>query len=247
MAEVTNEPLLILWDIDHTLVDIGRVSRELYAKAYLEVTKQPLRELADMTGRTEQAIVIDTLALHGVADARAKCEQFYIALAAGADELREKMSREGRRLPGAREAIAALARDGVVQTVVTGNIKPIAMTKLEVFGLTEHIDFDVGGYGSDGSTRATLVLLAWQRAAAKYRRRFQPDHVVVIGDTPHDVHAAHDVGVCAVGVATGSSTLEELAATHADAVLADLTDTQAFVAAVFDPGFTSKTTGGAGL
>lgn len=219
------------------MVDVGQVSREIYAKAFLEVTKQPLRQLAEMAGRTERAIIIDTLALHGIADPRAKCEEFSIALAAAADELREKMSREGRRLPGAQEAIAALARDGVVQTLVTGNIKPIAMTKLEVFGLTEHVDFEVGGYGSDGHARATLVRLAWQRAVRKYRRRFRPDRVVVIGDTSHDMQAARDVGVYAVGVATGSSTLEELAATHADAVLTDLTDTQVFVAAVFDRAF----------
>ncbi|MGH8929519.1 MAG: HAD family hydrolase, partial [Egibacteraceae bacterium] len=234
MADVANEPFLVLWDIDRTLVDIGQVSREIYAKAFLEVTKQPLQELADMAGRTEKAIIFDTLALHGIADPRSKCEELYIALAAGADELREKMSREGHRLPGAQEAIAALARDGVVQTVVTGNIKPIAITKLEVFGLTEHIDIEVGGYGSDGIARATLVRLAWQRAVRKHRRRYRPDRVVVIGDTSYDVQAAHDVGVYAVGVATGSSTVEELAATHADAVLTDLTDTQVFLAAVFD-------------
>jgi phosphoglycolate phosphatase len=143
------------------------------------------------------------------------------------------MRSQGRRFPGSQEAIAALARENVVQTVVTGNIKPIAITKLEVFGLAEHIDFEVGGYGSDGNTRATLVRLAWQRAKRKYSHDFKSNRVVVIGDTPHDMDAAHEVGVHAVGVATGSSTAEELALAHADAVVADLTDTQAFAEAVF--------------
>lgn len=133
MADVTSEPSLILWDIDRTLVDIGQVSRDIYAKAFLEVTKQPLQEIADMTGRTEKAILIDTLMLHGIADPEATFDEFYAALAVAADELREKMRSQGRRLTGSQEAIAALARDDVVQTVVTGNIKPIAITKLEVF------------------------------------------------------------------------------------------------------------------
>jgi phosphoglycolate phosphatase len=202
----------------------------------LGVTMQPLQELADMTGRTEKAILLDTLALHGVPDAEAKFEEFYAALAAAAEDLREKMRSEGCSLPGTQAAIAALARDGVVQSIVTGNIKPIAVTKLEVFGLAEHFDFEVGGYGSDDSTRATLVRLAWQRAERKYRRRFNPDRVVVIGDTPHDMQAAREVGVRGVGVATGSTTVEELRAAHADAVVADLTDTKAFAAAVLRPG-----------
>ncbi|MGH2598936.1 MAG: HAD family hydrolase [Dehalococcoidia bacterium] len=226
-------PALVLWDIDKTLVDIGPVSRDIYARAFLGVIKQPLQEPADMTGRTEKAILLETLALHGVADPESKFEQFYSALAVAADELREEMVNRGHRLSGSHEALAALVRDGVIQTVVTGNIKPIAITKLEVFGLSEHLDFEVGGYGSDDSTRTTLVRLAWERAERKYGHAFHPDHIVVIGDTPHDVQAASEVGVRAVGVATGSSTVEELAASGADAVVADLTDTQAFIAAVF--------------
>jgi phosphoglycolate phosphatase len=232
MVDMTSEPSLILWDVDCTLVDIGQVSREIYAHAFFDVTKQPLRKLADMTGRTDKAILFDTLALHGVAGPESKFEAFYAALAAAADDLRQKMYSQGCRLPGAQAAISALARDGVVQTVVTGNIKAIAVTKLEVFGLTEHIDFEIGGYGSDDSTRAALVRLAWQRAEDKYSRRFKPGHIVVIGDTPHDIQAAHEVGVHAVGVATGSSTVEELIGAQADAVVADLTDTKAFVVAV---------------
>lgn len=227
-----HQPTLILWDIDHTLVDIGEVSRELYAEAFAAVTGQPLCELADMAGRTEQAILIDTLTLHGIADPESRFDEFYLALAQAADELRARMRIVGRGLPGAGEAIAALAQDGVVQTLVTGNLKPIATTKLDVFELSAHIDFEVGGYGSDGDTRPPLIRLACQRARDKYGWMFESDRVVVVGDTPLDVAAARDVGVRAVGVATGSSTVDELNAAKADAVIPDLTDTEAVVRAV---------------
>ena len=232
MADVTSEPTLILWDIDHTLVDIGEVSREIYASAFAEIAGQPLRELADMTGRTERAILIDTLALHGIADAESRFDDFYVALGKAADDLRERMRTVGHGLPGAGEAIAALGEDGVMQTVVTGNLKPIAMTKLEVFQLSAHIDFEVGGYGSDGDTRPPLIRLAWQRAEDKYGVRFGPQQVVIVGDTPLDVAAARDVGVRAVGVATGSSTVDELNAAKADAVIPDLTDTERVIRTV---------------
>lgn len=228
----SHEPTLILWDVDHTLVDIGEVSREIFATAFEHVTSKPLQDLADMTGRTDRAIITDTMKLHDVSDPAAKLEEFYAALAEAADELRERMRTVGRRLPGADEAIAALVQDGVVQTVVTGNIKPIAVTKLQVFDLAKHLDFAVGGYGSDGDTRPPLIRQARQRTQRKYGRIFPAHRVVIVGDTPLDVSGAHEVGIRAVGVATGSSTVTELTAAGADAVVPDLTDTSAFVCAV---------------
>ncbi|MCA1605843.1 MAG: haloacid dehalogenase-like hydrolase [Actinobacteria bacterium] len=233
MTTSPHQPALILWDIDHTLLTIEEVSREIYELAFEEVIGQPLRELAEMTGRTERVILTETLALHGVSDPESKFDDCYAALARAADKLRERMRTTGRRLSGAAEAIAALAEHNVVQSVVTGNLKPIAVTKLEVFELAELLDLDVGGYGADGDTRPPLIRQAWQRAQRKYSRTFHPELVVVIGDTPLDVAAAHEVGVRAVGVATGSSTVDELTTPNADAVLPDLTDTSAIVQAVY--------------
>jgi phosphoglycolate phosphatase len=138
----------------------------------------------------------------------------------------------GHGLPGAQEALAALVKPNVVQTVVTGNIKPIAVTKLEAFHLAEYMDFEVGGYGSDGDTRPPLILQAWQRAQHKYGQVFEADRVVVIGDTPLDVAAAREVGVRAIGEATGSSRIEDLMTAQADMVLPDLTNTEAVIRAL---------------
>jgi phosphoglycolate phosphatase len=230
---IFDQPILVLWDIDHTLVTIGPVSREIYANAFEEVLGQPLRELANMTGRTERAILAETLTLHGVSNPESKFDDLYAALVRAADKLRERMRTAGRRLPGAVEAIAALTKQTVVQSVVTGNLKAIAITKLEAFELAERLDFEVGGYGSDGDTRPPLIRRAWQRAQEKYGHTFEADRVVVIGDTPLDVSAAHEVGIRAVGVASGDSTVDELAAARANAVLPDLTDTTAVVGAVY--------------
>ena len=226
------EPSLILWDIDHTLVRIAGVSREIYAEAFRLVTGQPLRELADMAGRTERAIIVDTLRLNGIADPESRVDAFLPALGDAASKLRNRMREAGERLPGAQQAIAALVGVVTAQSVVTGNARAIAMTKLEALDLAEHIDFEIGGYGEDGADRAVLVRLAIQRAERKYGVRFDARRVVVIGDTPRDIKGAHDNGAVAVGVATGGSSAEELTAAGADVVLADLTKLDALRHAV---------------
>jgi phosphoglycolate phosphatase-like HAD superfamily hydrolase len=224
-------PLLILWDIDHTLVSIAGVGREIYARVFEQITGRPLVHLADMAGRTEQAIVRETLRLNGVAH-DASFDDFYTALEEVARSLEGRMREGGRVLPGVREALAAFQADGAVQSLVTGNIPALAAMKLEAFGLDGFVDLEIGGYGNDDGDRAVLVRLAVERAEAKYGHGFKAEHAVVIGDTPHDVRGALDNGALAVGVATGFSDAATLAAAGAHVVLPDLRDLAALHEAV---------------
>lgn len=223
---------LVLWDIDKTLVDVSLVSGDIYAVAFERVVGRPLDELAEMAGRTEHAILADTLALNGVAET--KFDAFYEALGGAARDLEGRMREVGRALPGTHEAIAALRRDGVVQSVATGNIRSIAETKLHAFGLADDIDFEVGGYGSDSAVRSELVRLARARTEVKYGSSLSPGATVVIGDTAHDIEAALATGARAIGVATGKTTASDLAAAGAHVVFDDLMPTEDVVAAVYE-------------
>jgi phosphoglycolate phosphatase len=136
-------------------------------------------------------------------------------------------------LPGARDALAAFrASAGVVQSVLSGNIKPNAVTKLSAFGLDGFMDFEVGGYGSDDEVRANLVAVAQARATDKYGETFDKANTILVGDTPRDVRAGLDGGAQVVAVATGSDSVESLRAGGADVVLPDLHDTNAVMEAV---------------
>ena len=55
---------------------------------------------------------------------------------------------------------------------------------------------------------------------------------MVIGDTPHDIRCAQAIDAFAVGVATGSNTLEELAACGPDLLLKDLQETTHLLAEI---------------
>ncbi|WP_018502435.1 HAD family hydrolase [Parafrankia discariae] len=241
-------PSLVLWDIDRTLLSVGPLGREIHAAAFEAVVGRPLGERADTTGRTERAILRDTLRLNGAAVDEAVLSALYVAMGAAAERLEARMRQVGEQMPGARAAVASLASSAgptgassppagpVVQSVVTGNLRSVSAVKLRALGLAEHLDLAVGGYGDDDADRAGLVRQAVKRAEAAYDLTFDPARTVVIGDTPHDMKGARDAGVRAVGVATGTTTMAGLAAAGADAALADLTDLTALRLAVLCDG-----------
>jgi phosphoglycolate phosphatase len=132
----------------------------------------------------------------------------------------QDLRRHGRALPGAAEALQALsARTGVTQFVLTGNTRPSSQIKLQAFGLDEHLDLDIGAYGTDDDTRANLVAIARQRAGKADGRDYEARDTVLIGDTPNDVAAALASGARIIAVATGSDSAADLTAAGADTVL----------------------------
>jgi len=139
----------------------------------------------------------------------------------------------GGALPGAREAIDRfISEGGVVQSVLTGNVAQNARSKLLAFGLHDGIDFDVGGFGSDSETRATLVGVAQRRAAGKYGATFDSSNTVLVGDTPRDIEAGRVGGARAVAVASGDYDVACLCEAGAEAVVHDLRCTEDLVMAV---------------
>ena len=232
--------LLVLWDIDYTLVNAGGVGSELYTRVFTSRYGRPLPQPGSMAGRTDRAIAREVLALAGLHELDQELQLFQAALNATAPAFADRAREIVSALPGADAALAALAAlapDGrrtgpVVQSLLTGNIRPMAEIKLAAAGLTRHLDLEVGSYGDLHEIRAELVAPARAAAAAAYGQDFGGTATVLIGDTPLDVAAALATGARAVGVATGHFSTADLAAAGAHAVLPDLTGTAAVVSAI---------------
>jgi phosphoglycolate phosphatase-like HAD superfamily hydrolase len=136
-------------------------------------------------------------------------------------------------MPGALDAVTEVWRlPGLVQTVVTGSIRPNAIEVLCAFGLARYLDTDIGGFGSEVYSKGGMLLNARGRAAEKYRADFTEHTTVYIADSTRDVEAAGIGGARSIGVASGRSSAGELRDAGADVVLDDLADTAAVVAAV---------------
>ncbi len=240
--------LLVLWDVDGLCLPPGGNPPVTPRMGGLPVPPYP-----PGAGRTDRAIILETLELAGVPEPRRHVDPFIARLAEHAPGARAAVAARGRALPGAVAALAALAAAGaspaagstgrppagwsgrVRQSVLTGNIRAVAVVKLAALGLCDPLDLRIGAYGDDHEVRTELVGVARRRAAASRDgspAEFGGRRTVLVGDTPLDIEAALTSGARAVGVATGLFPVAGLRAAGAHAVLPDLTDTDLVVRAI---------------
>jgi len=101
------------------------------------------------------------LTQHGIAPTAEHVARMPEALESATLTNAAALRERGHELPGAREVLAVFqASAGIIQSVLSGNIRPNAVTKLSAFGLAGFMDFEVGGYDSDDEVRANLVAVA---------------------------------------------------------------------------------------
>lgn len=217
-------PILILWDIDRTLLISRGVGTAAFAAAFEQVTGSPLAHMPPATGRTDIEIFAAALEMNSVAQPP-PFPEFAAAFEKDYAGRQAELRGTGLLMPGAAAALRHLAGNpGIHQSVLTGNTRPIARMKLETFGLHTHLDLEAGAYGDDHGHRPALVPLAQSRASARFREDFGPRNTVLIGDSPGDIRAALEGGARVIAVTAGGASRESLSAAHA--VLPDLTDTR---------------------
>jgi phosphoglycolate phosphatase len=231
----------VLWNIDLTLLDVAKVTRAAYAEAFATVTGRPLIQLPQMVGRTEPEIFFDALGRNGVSlSADGESERllapFGAEFATRLAARRDQLTAEGTLLPGAADALAAVAGvPGAVQSVLTGSSRPNAALKLRAFGLDRYLDLAIGGFaGSEPYPKGALLRAIRLRAEEKYKVSFAEAATIYVADSPRDIEAARTGGATSVAVASGRASTHELREAGADLVLADLTSPASLVALITD-------------
>ena len=196
--------MIILFDIDGTLVSTGGAGRHAYDAAFAETFGEG-HELLDFSfsGMTDPLLIRRGLeaAEHEVTpDIVDRMVERYLdylpdALDAATDYTVH---------PGVRDIVPQVAsRPDLVIGLGTGNVERGARLKLEPAGLNEHFPF--GGFGSDAEDRADILRAGAERGAARLERDLSDCRVVVIGDTPRDIDAAHRIGAECIAVDTGTT------------------------------------------
>ena len=220
---------LLLWDIDGTLVRVP-LGATVFGQAIESVLGRSCDVEVRMSGKTDPQIVNEFLALLGIGPDPELLARILSQVESRLAALGPQLAATGYACPGAAAVLSRLAEEqDLVSSVLSGNLRPNAAVKLAAFGLDRWLDLEVGAYGSDDADRRALVPVAMRRLAQAYGVRLDRDDVWVIGDTPLDLACAEAAGVHCLLVATGRSSLSELGALGADAVMEDLADTEAVV------------------
>jgi phosphoglycolate phosphatase-like HAD superfamily hydrolase len=216
----------LLLDIDGTLLRAGGAGRRAFERALADHAGVPIDgAIASLRfdGMTDRGIVRESLALLRRPWEDSTCDAI---LASYVAHLHGELEGPGFRvLPGVEPLLRALSARGAAYGLCTGNVVEGARAKLRRAGLEGFFDWGPGGmhgFAEDGEARPRVVAAAVRRVSAALGRQVSPAEVLIVGDTPRDVEAAHAVGCPALCVATGNFDEAALRAAGADAVVATL-------------------------
>jgi phosphoglycolate phosphatase len=227
---------LVLFDIDGTiLLTAGAGRRAIVAALSAEVGRSDAFDRIRFDGKTDPQIVAEMLEAVGEADPR-DAERVARLCRAYVGHLEAELERPTTRttlMPGVPELLDRLeARSDVVLGLLTGNVERGAALKLRSGGI-DPARFRVGAYGSDAAHRPHLPEIAARRAEPFFGRVPTGGEVVIIGDTPADIHCGQAIAARAVAVATGAYSVSDLVACGPHAVFTDLAATDLVVDAIF--------------
>lgn len=187
----------------------------------------PIFAGVEIAGQTDVSIVRQILRSHELAESKENIATFLELYVQGLP--RELPRRKGRVLPGIDALLPRLhERPGNVLALLTGNIERGAKLKLEHYGLWRFFEF--GAFADDSDDRNALGPFAIKRALAKHGIAFAGEAIDVIGDTPHDIACGKAIGARTIAVATGKSSLAELAEYEPDKLVADFAEVDMLIA-----------------
>ncbi|HTA76555.1 MAG TPA: HAD family hydrolase [bacterium] len=233
---------LVLFDIDGTILG---TSRTIWPDPVKEVMEMVLKEAGipqtidtsqyRQGGKTDPQIFYDILGLNGLSEEKItllmpRLREAYLKA------LRDKITQRPDYIilkPGVEAIIQKLhEHPEVLMGLLTGNFEEGARLKLQPHNLNQYFPF--GAYG-DGTRQRSDLPQRGLDAAEKYAgHRFSAKEIVLIGDTPNDIHCGRHLNVRVIAVATSNYSLEVLKAENPDYVFPDLTDTEKVLNAVLE-------------
>lgn len=218
-------PRTIVFDLDGTLVDtapdlIGALN---HALALQDCAPLPLAQARDMIGAGARALIERGLAAQGVVVSPERFQRLHRAFL---DHYRANIAVDSRPFPNVETALDALAAGGHRLAVCTNKPEAFARLLLSALGMDRRFGAIVGG-----DTTAAPKPDPRPLATAIHGAGGAPGRAVMVGDSKTDLDTARALGVPAVLVDFGYTSIPARAL-GADAVISDFAALPAVVAAL---------------
>ena len=231
---------LVLFDIDGTIQTTVRQAWENPFKDAMEQTFAAEEKPRTIDtgkyrpgGKTDTQIIYEILGQNGIDEK--EIALFYPKIRAKYLELLRKTVEGNPAYVSLKPGIQPLLKElhthpDVLLGLLTGNFEEGARIKLGVHGLNDYFSF--GAFGENARQRSELPQRALDAAFQKFGHGFSKKEIVIIGDTPNDIHCGRHLHVRTIAVATGPFKVEELAAEKPDFVFQDLSKTPEVIEAI---------------
>ncbi|MEP6835881.1 MAG: HAD hydrolase-like protein [Gemmatimonas sp.] len=227
---------LVLFDIDGTLLLTDGAGRRSMEGALHEVFGTSGDSTYRYDGKTDRQIAREQMRGAGFDDLHIDTRMSDVLNAylvrLSAELARDKQA--AKMCVGVIPLLDALeSHERATLGLLTGNVADGARRKLAAVGIDAN-RFRVNAFGSDHEHRPELPGIAQKRALELLGLDLRGDGIVIIGDTPADIHCGRSLGVRAIGVATGRYSVEDLQTHNPAAAFADFSDTDAVVHAILN-------------
>ncbi len=224
-----------LFDIDQTMLNLSEMYDRHYARTFQIVFGIDAR-LSDIqySGKTTPNIFREVCTKHGleadfVESKLPSALEYVVELTRNTLHKLDGDGMEAHILPGVEPLLVELRRFGVTLGILSGNPPELGHLVLQEAAL--HSYFSLFTFGTEAGSRPELARLGLN----KLRERLgslSPRSVLVVGDSPGDIEAAHSIGAVSVAVATGSYSIPQLRPYSPGLLFPSLADTQGILRAL---------------
>ncbi len=218
--------MLVVFDLDQTLVDCFEVHDGAVARAFKEffgADGVSLKQL-DFAGRSLLESFTELARIHGVPDADFTPRRQDLLRRYGDNFVAGyPPDPTPYLLPGVVPLLQALHGEGDYLVLYTGDSRRVAEQMLTAANLEGY--FRQSFFGTEYPSRAAMVRHLIRAASKDAGRDFSGSEVVIIGDSARDVACARECGTYCIAVATGLHTATQLEQAGPDHLLTDLSDT----------------------
>jgi len=194
-------PDAILFDLDGTLVDTVELRIEAWARTFAEEGIAADRgHLATLIGVDGRRLVREVGAIAGIAVDDARCE----AIDKRSGEIFAGLNHTPRALPGVRELVDAIEREGIAWAIATSSRRAQAKPSVDALGLPHEPTLVDGSHVKHAKPEPDLLLLCAKELGV------EPTRCWYVGDATWDIAAAIAAGMIPIGVTAGSAAPREV-------------------------------------
>ncbi len=211
-----NQKLLILWDIDGTIIRLSKGISKRHLDVVQEYTNKTLIQPCSNLGKTDIGLIKEIFDINNLEFKRKDLQSCLKLLNLKSESKKYKPKYSVN--PGVEGALEFTDEIGAINSILTGNSKPRAVDKLRRVNLISKLSIELGFFGDQKYEREELVKSAKKELVISKKQR-----IILIGDAQRDIEAARKNGVKIISVATGKDSYIVLKSLNPDFIIKNFT------------------------